>query len=152
MKKSDLFSGIVLFVFGMTMFLWSIKYPFGEIHAPGAGFLPFLASLVLVVLSLMIAIPSLQKAGGSSGHAFFTRPEAPRRVLTVIGAFLAYRLLFPAIGFTPTNFIFFLLITRLLGYHSWKISLLFSFVTTTVTYLVFQVWLQVQLPDPIWGY
>lgn len=151
MKKDDVFTGVVLFSFGTTIFLWSMKYPFGEIHSPGAGFLPRLASLVLIVLALMIVIPAFRKDMGSNQHAFFSRREAPRRVLTVIGAFLAYRLLFPAIGFTPTNFIFFLLITRLLGYHSWKSSLVFSFLTTTVTYLVFQVWLQVQLPDPIWG-
>lgn len=149
MKKYDLISGMVLFVFGMAMFVWSLVYPFGELNSPGAGFLPRLASLVLVFLALMIVILALRKENAATKQPFFTRPEASRRLLAALAAFVSYRLLFPVIGFTASNVIFFSLITHFVGYHSWKTSIIFSLGTTIVACLVFQVWLQMQLPDPI---
>jgi len=75
MKKYDLLSGIILFIFGASMFLWSFKYPFGEIQSPGASFLPRLASLVLIVLSVIIVVRALRKSDGSSREAFLQDPK-----------------------------------------------------------------------------
>ena len=151
MGKSDAVTGLILFVFGVMIFIGGKSYPFGSIKAPGPGFLPRLASVTLIALSMLIIISSLKKKGEASVRMFFQTRDAPKRVAIAVGAFFAYRLSFPILGFVSTNFIFFLLISRLLGHHGWKASFIFSFLTTVLSYLLFQVWLNIQMPTSIFG-
>ncbi len=145
------YSLFYLFVFGVLVFMGSMSYPFGKIDSPGAGFVPRLASIILIVLSVLIILSSLMKKGEVSTQKFFSTRDAPKRVAIAAGAFFAYRLSFPIFGFVLTNFIFFLLITRLSGYHSWRMSFIFSFLTTVLSYLLFQVWLKIPMPASIFG-
>ena len=147
--KSDVVTGLILSVFGAAVLIVSMRYSFGSLTLPGPGFVPRLASITLIVLSVLIIINSLITKAKVSVHKFFTTREAPKRVVLAAGAFFAYRLTVPFLGFIPTNFIFFLVVTRLLGHHSWKMSLTFSFLTTLLCYLLFQEWLGVPMPTTI---
>lgn len=152
MKKRDFFSGFILFIFGIIVFISSMNYPFGVLNMPGAGFIPRIASLILIVISGFIIISSItKKSGDIPKQKFFSVKGAPKRVIIASGAFFAYRLLFPIIGFIPTNFLFFLFITHSLGHHSWKTSFIFSFLTTTFAYILFQVFLKIPMATSILG-
>lgn len=151
MGKNDIVTGFVLLVIGVAIFIGSMSYHWGSMQEPGPGFLPRLASAILILLSLLIIIGSLMKRGKVSAHNFFPTRDAPKRVAIAVGAFFAFRLSFPILGLVPTNFVFFLLITRFLGHHSWRTSFLFSLLTTTSAYLLFQVWLNIQMPKSFFG-
>jgi hypothetical protein len=151
--KSDFFSGFTLLIFGVAIFIGSMGYPFGEIDNPGAGFVPRIASLLLIVISLSIMIVAYQKsfAGkGSTAHGrFFSTRDGPKRIILACAFLLAYRLSFPILGFILTNFLFFLLVTRFLGDFRWRISFAFSFLSTFMAYLLFQGFLKIQMPPGI---
>jgi len=151
MGKTDVVTGLVLLVTGVAIFIGSMSYPWGNLQEPGPGFLPRLASAILIVLSTFIIIGPLMKKEKVSAHSFFPTRDAPKRVAIAVGAFFAFRLLFPILGLVPTNFVFFLLITRFLGHHSWRASFIFSLLTTTSAYLLFQVWLDIQMPKLFFG-
>lgn len=153
MEKSDFFSGFILLIFGVTIFIGSMSYPFGEIDNPGAGFAPRLASLILIVISVFIIIiayrRSFTRKGNTANRTFFSTRDGPKRIILACTFLLAYRLLFPILGFIPTNFLFFLLVTRSLGDFRWRISFIFSFLSTVMAYLLFQVFLKIQMPAGI---
>ena len=150
MEKSDFFSGFTLLILGATIFIGSMSYPFGEIDNPGAGFVPRIASLILIIISLFIIIIAYRKSFASKGSTayriFFSTRDGPKRIILACAFLLAYRLLFPILGFIPTNFLFFLFVTRSLGNFRWKISFTFSFLSTLMAYLVFHVILKIQMP------
>ena len=153
MGKSDFFSGSILLIFGVIIFIGSMGYPFGEIDNPGAGFVPRIASLILIVISLSIIIIAYKKYMGRKGGApyktFFSTRDAPKRIILACAFLLAYRLSFPILGFMPTNFLFFLFVTRSLGNFRWRISFIFSFLSTLMAYLLFQVFLKIRMPPGI---
>ena len=153
MEKSDFFSGFTLLIFGVTIFIGSMSYPFGEIDNPGAGFVPRIASLILIIISLFIMIIAYKKHMGRKGGApyktFFSTRGAPKRIILALASLLAYRLLFLTLGFMPTTFLFFLFVTRSLGDFKWRISFIFSFSSTIMAYLLFQVFLKIQVPPGI---
>ncbi len=147
MEKSDFFSGFTLLIFGVTIFIGSMSYPFGEIDNPGAGFVPRIASLILIIISLLIMIIAYKKSFASEGstvyRTFFSTRDGPKRMILALAFLLAYRLSFPILGFVLTNFLFFLFVTRSLGDFRWRISFTFSFLSTSMAYLLFQVLLKI---------
>ena len=151
MGKSDIVTGLALLVFGVAVFIASMGYPFGSIEQPGSGFFPSLASGILILLSLSVILGPWLKKEKVAMPAFFPTRDAPKRVVITVGFFLGYRLLFPFLGMAPTNFLFFFLTSRLLGHHSWRTSLLFSLLAAVSSYLLFQVWLDIPMPDSIFG-
>jgi len=152
-EKSDFLSGFILLVFGVTIFIGSMRYPFGEMDTPGAGFVPRIASFILIIISLFIVIiayrKSLEKKRSTAYRNFFPARDGPKRIILACAFLLAYRLSFPILGFMTTNFLFFLFVTRLLGDFRWRISFTFSFLSTLMAYLLFQVFLRIQMPPGI---
>ncbi len=152
MGRSDFYTGIILLGFGVTVFVGSMSYSFGNITSPGAGFVPRLAALILVMMSGFIVIKSFFKEKGDViKEVFFSKKESYLRMGVALGSFLLYRLLFPVLGFLPTNFLFFLIATRSLGNFSWKFSIFFSLLTTAGGYLLFGVCLKIAMPPSFWG-
>ncbi len=153
MEKRDLLSGFTLLIFGVIIFIGSMGYPFGKIDNPGAGFIPRIASLILIIISLSIMIIAYRKymgrKGGGAYKTFFSTRDGPKRIILACAFLLAYRLSFPILGFIPTNFLFFLFVTRSLGNFRWRISFTFSFLSTLMAYLLFQVFLRIQMPPGI---
>ena len=52
----DFISGVVLFFFGLAVFIASFDYPFGKTTNPGPGFVPRTASIVLMGMSIAILV------------------------------------------------------------------------------------------------
>lgn len=145
MDKHGVFSSLVLLVTGGIFFVGSFSYPFGELNRPGPGFLPRIAATILIFVSLLILSDSLRK-GHEKDKKLFAKKEDAKLVFLAAASLLAYRLLFPLIGFAPTNFLFFLLVPLTIGGFRWKTSFLFSLVTTVAAYLLFEIILEIQMP------
>lgn len=111
MKKIDFISGFILLIFAVVIFIGSMSYPLGEIDNPGAGFVPRLASLILIGISMFIVINAYRKSSAknrdATSIAFFSTTDGPRRIILAMACLAAYRLLFPILGFIATNFLFF---------------------------------------------
>jgi len=151
MKRLDRISGMILFLLGLAVFLKSLTYPIGSFRAPGGGLFPLLASIILMILAGIMTLQAFLKKerDESSSAAFFSAKEAPRRILAGFIALLGFRYLLPVIGFGPSTFLFILFLSRFLGHHSWRRSLLFSLVTAVTAYYLFEVWLKIPMPPAI---
>jgi putative tricarboxylic transport membrane protein len=151
MRNSDRFSSLVLFAGGIMTALWSLKYGFGSLSEPGVGFITFFAGAILALLALLLFFSSIREKAKPAGLRELWAGLDAKKVLYVLGLLVAYTVSLRPGGFILCTFILLFLLFRVKGsYRIWT-TLLVSFFVTAVAYLVFQVWLQVQLPRGIFG-
>jgi putative tricarboxylic transport membrane protein len=117
----------------------------GSLRQPGPGFFPFWGGLALGILSLILLARSL-KSRERLGSIVIPWPA----LLLVLGALLAYLLFLETLGFVTVTFLFLLLLFRF-GKTGWIKSGGWALIATSVVYLVFKFWLQVQLPRGLLG-
>ncbi len=151
MRNPDRFSSLVLFAGGVLTALWSLKYGFGSLSEPGVGFTTFFAGAILALLALLLFFSSLRGKEKPAGLRELWAGLDVKKVLYVLGLLVAYTAFLRPGGFPLCTFILLFLLFRVKGTYGIWTTLLVSFFVTAVTYLVFQVWLQVQLPKGILG-
>lgn len=129
-----------------------MKLNLGDFHTPGAGFLPFIAGTLLGIFGLILMSSTLlskkregkgareQKGIATRDWRSFLNP-----LLTVVILF-GYILLLEPLGFLLTTFICLLLLFKLSEPRRWMTPVVLSGVTAILSYLIFSVWLQCQLP------
>lgn len=151
MKRVDIISGTILFLLGLGVSVKSLTYPIGTPRSPGGGLFPFLASVLLMCLSGLMLIHSFLKkdVGDPRRLSFFSEREGLKRIFTAFTALVAFRYLFPLVGFAPSTFIFIFFLSKFLGHYSWKISIFFGIITAFMAYYLFQIWLKVPMPQSI---
>jgi hypothetical protein len=112
----------------------------GTLRSPGPGFFPFWGALILAALSLILLARSL-KIRERLGSVTIPWPA----LLLVLGALLGYLLFLETLGFVTVTFLFLLVLFRF-GKTGWIKSGGWAVIATTVAYVLFRFWLQVQLP------
>jgi hypothetical protein len=117
----------------------------GSLRSPGPGFFPFWGAVILGVFSLILLVRSL-RIRERVGPAAIPWPA----LLLVLGSLLGYLLFLETLGFVTVTFLFLLLLFRF-GKIGWIKSGGWAVITTTVAYVLFKFWLQVQLPRGPWG-
>ncbi len=131
--------------------LWSLKYGFGSLSEPGVGFITFFAGAILALLSLLLFLSSFREKEKQAELRALWAGLDVKKVLYVLMLLVVYPVLLRPVGFPLSTFILLFLLFRVKGSYGIWTTLLASFFVTAVSYLVFQVWLQVQLPRGILG-
>jgi len=144
--QNDRMTSIFLFVFAILFCIKSYQFGLGHLRDPGTGFIPFFSGVLLGCLSLSIFIKSMviREKRSAFGGGWM-------KGAWVIGSLILYVLVLEKLGFLVTTFIF--LILSLLSFQPSKFlsAFLVSLFTVLVSYLVFSLWLKVQLPKGILG-
>lgn len=131
--------------------LWSLKYGFGSLSEPGVGFITFFAGAILALLSLLLFLSSFRGKEKPAELRELWAGLDVKKVLYVLLLLVVYPVLLRPVGFPLCTFILLFLLFRVKGSYGIWTTLFASFFVTAVSYLVFQVWLQVQLPKGILG-
>jgi putative tricarboxylic transport membrane protein len=117
----------------------------GTLRAPGPGFFPFWASILLGGLSLLLVVRSI--AGSGQAQPDIIQWRGPLIVMSLV---LGYLLFLELLGFLTVTFLFLILVFRF-GNVAWIKSAGWSIVATAFAYAVFKHWLQVQFPRGPFG-
>ncbi len=64
-----------------------------------------------------------------------------------VGKTTCAALVLRGLGFAPVTFLLLIFLFKGIGEMDWKISIIGPLLTTSFFYLVFKVWLEVQLPE-----
>lgn len=131
--------------------LWSLKYGFGSLSEPGVGFITFFAGAILALLSLLLFFSSFREKEKPAGLRELWAGLDVKKVLYVLLLLVFYTVLLRPAGFPLCTFLLLFLLFRVKGSYGIWTTLFASFFVTAVSYLVFQVWLQVQLPRGLLG-
>lgn len=145
MNKEDQGTSLFWFVLSVIVCIASVRLGIGIPQRPGMGFLPFCASALLGILSLILLISTFRKKSATSRAPLFAG-KAWKKVILTLGALAAYVGLLPLLGYLPGTFLLMVFVYRLAGFEKWRWVLVSAFLTTIVTYYVFSVWLGCQFP------
>lgn len=152
MKKYLLADGLIWILLGVGICAGSVTLKVGDFHTPGAGFLPFFAGLLLGIFGLILMLSTLfsqEKAEGDDAGGHERTGRNWRRFVTpalTVAILFGYVVLLDSLGFLLTTFICLLLLFKLSEPERWARPLLLSCSVAVLSYLVFSVWLQCQLP------
>jgi putative tricarboxylic transport membrane protein len=137
--------GFVLLALGGVAAYESVEYGLGKWSAPGPGFLPFGASVLVVMLALIILARELRGAVQPEAGQVASK-TALRDVIAVIASMIAYSVLLGALGFLVTTALFIAFLLRFVGHKSWIVTIAVAAVVAIAAHVLFVVLLAVQMP------
>ena len=144
---------VVMIAFASFMCVGSLKLGFGSFSDPGAGFMPFLSGMFLILLSLFdLAFGAFTrwKTDKSDGEIWSNIDW--RSILSTLAALIIYVLLIPVLGFSlPTVFLLFFLFRLIEHRPIWRAALL-AILFTSLFYFGFGLALSAELPKGILGF
>ncbi|HEY4142926.1 MAG TPA: tripartite tricarboxylate transporter TctB family protein [Pseudolabrys sp.] len=143
--RGDVVGGLVLLVLGGIAAYESVQYGLGRWSAPGPGFLPFGASVLIIALALVI-VPRELRGAVQPETGQVTSKTTLRDVLAVLSSMIAYAALLSVIGFLATTALFIGFLLRFVGGKSWRVTLFVAAAVAIAAHILFVVLLAVQMP------
>lgn len=147
-KNADAWASLVVLIFAIVFFVTSFQYDYVGDLGPGAGFLPFWLSLLLMVMSVLYLIQAVRKRFVSEDFL----PDKPglRKIGIVLFSLLLFIGIVKVTGIViATTVLLFLL---LMGEFRWYISLAIALLGALVLYIGFVVVFNIPLPVNRFGF
>ena len=151
MKNNDQRSSVLWIAIGLAIAVYSKKYGLGTFSSPGPGFVPFLSGLAIALLALVVFLQQRHKEGKESLKDLWVQRKWPT-VLLVMGVLVLYTVFLKTLGFLVTTFLLIAFLYRTMEPLGWKKVLFGAIITALGSYAIFQLWLQAQLPEGIFGF
>lgn len=136
-------SALLVLALGLAAAALAHGYGLGSLRRPGPGLWPFVVSVLVVVLSVVLL--------ATGRHLDDTEKFTRSSLLVLVGAvsFVALGVLLPLVGFEIPAVALGIVWLRFLGGESWRSTIVISVATTAVFYLLFLYALSVPLPHLI---
>ncbi len=151
LKTNDQRSGIFWLAVGLAIVFSSLKYGLGSLSSPGPGFLPFLTGLAITGLSgLVFFQQNAQKTREKLKDLWAQKNWSS--VMMVMGALIVYTVFFRFLGFLLDTFLLIAFLLRIMEPLSWAKVLAGAVCASGGAYILFELWLEAQLPTGILGF
>ena len=134
-------------VLGIIVLIVSIGYGFGSFRRPGPGLYPFFVALIIILFSVILLILGLKS---KSSEPLFTKSGFKTFSLMVI-TFCLWIITMPVLGYVIATFAVAYAFCKIMKLEGWLKPLALSIVTGLFIYLLFEVWLYIDLPRGILG-
>jgi putative tricarboxylic transport membrane protein len=152
MGKADRISGTFWFCFAILVMFESKRLGLGTLHQPGPGFLFFWVNALLAIMSLIVLIRAwVGKKKEGPQPAIFGEQNVKKVIYVMISLFL-YALLMEPVGFIPVTLLIFIFLLGIIEKKKWYVTAFASVAVTIAAYLIFETWLQSQLPRGLVGF
>jgi putative tricarboxylic transport membrane protein len=138
---------VVLIVIGATMLWFSLRLELGTPSSPGAGFMPF-GSLMLLLIVSILGLIFIPKDGGDKAWA---GPNW-KRVFYALAPLFVYALILTKVGYIVSTFILMVFLFSMSGERKWITNIIVSIICVFTTYIIFNKWLDCQLPIGWFGF
>ena len=142
--------GSCIFLLGLSVLvgLMSLRLGIGGLELMGAGFMPFLASILLFVLTLFVLIKGLRTKQGGEEKTHLTWKELEKPIKLVMGL-IVYAFLLMPLGYLITTFLFVFFMFNMMQPQKWRMDLVFAALVAAASFVVFDTLLSVRLPPGI---
>jgi putative tricarboxylic transport membrane protein len=151
MNMRDQWSGLFWLVFAGLVYAAAVRMGIGSFQVPGPGLLPLMAAGAVGLLALLLLVRGTLKKekGGRIGELW--TGTTWKKVVLVSASLLIYALVLNRLGFLIATFGLMAILFGVLGRLQWWIRVIVALVTVLAAYLIFHVWLEVQLPKGLLG-
>jgi len=136
-----LLSGVICFE--------SFKLGLGNFSNPAPGLFPFLTGAILGALALICWVINLRPRGP---RAWMKISISWGRVVPTLAGLFLYSVLLDFLGFFLATFLLILSLLKGIERRSWVSSGLVALGISIFSYVVFRIWLRVQLPEGFLGF
>ena len=144
---TDRLAGAVLAAFAVLILWESRTLPFGTIRDPGAGAVPVLLALTLLVCSLAVVV------GGAAAHPVATIPWTEwRHAVAILGACVFMALALERLGYRLTILVTLLALVTLVEKKGWVVGSVFAVGFSLGSYYLFNTLLRVPMPQGPFGF
>lgn len=150
LTRAEKITSIGFFLFGLFLLFESKKYPLGTIDNPGPAFLPLLLGTAVTVLSIGLIVRVWKKEGARPPLRFWPEKAGVTRVSSAFIVILLFTALLEITGYMINVFLLFFVLLRPIGRQKWAWSISISVGAALVSYLLFEKWLMIPLPNGIW--
>ncbi|MCC7483664.1 MAG: tripartite tricarboxylate transporter TctB family protein [Burkholderiales bacterium] len=137
----------LLLLAGVAIAVVSLEYGFGTVARPGPGLYPFFVGTAIAAFSLPLLVAQVRSRAGS---APLDRGEA-RTLALMIATFCFWILAMPLLGYVIVTFLATLALCKVMRLEGWRKPLAVSGGTALFVYLLFDLWLYIDLPRGILG-
>lgn len=145
--STDRLGGTVLAAFAIFVLWESRKLPFGTIQDPGAGAVPVLLALILLVCSLAVI------AGGAAAPPVAGVPWTEwRHAVAILGACAFMALALERLGYRLTILVALFALLTLLEQKRWVVGAVFAVGFSLGSYFLFNTLLRVPMPQSPFGF
>jgi hypothetical protein len=141
--------GVFWICLGVVICVIAWGFDLGNFREPGAGFIAFFCGLSVGGIGIIMVAARAAARNRSSGSTkgrvdlhVLTRP----RLLYCLALLLAYIVLLNSLGYILVTLFLMWGMSYDWEQRNWFWSTLFSIITVAVSYLMFEVWLHIQLP------
>lgn len=149
--SKDQISSLVWLSVALFACIESIRLPFGSWRLPGPGLFPFIAGIILVILSLMIFYQSCKRKSQEPRVNWYSKGKIKNVSLTLAALFL-YAAILEFLGFIITTFLLLIFFFRFLSREKLILILGASVFISLLSYALFSTCLKAQLPRGIFGF
>jgi len=148
MRRRDPWAAGALLCFGLAATVQARRLAVGEPGQPGPGFFPFWLAVAFTIVTLALFIHSFraQPSMASAGE-----PPRWRALVLTFFSLLGYAMALEPLGFLLATFLLMLVLFRAVEPLGWPAAVGGSLAASLLSYTLFKVWLQVQLPAGPWG-
>ena len=147
MLTSDRLAGAALAAFAIFVLWESRTLPFGTIRDPGAGAVPVLLALALLVCSLAVVV------GGAAAHPVATIPWTEwRHAVAILGACVFMALALERLGYRLTILVTLLALVTLVEKKGWVVGSVFAVGFSLGSYYLLNTLLKVPMPQGPFGF
>jgi putative tricarboxylic transport membrane protein len=148
--KPDKVSSIFWAAISAVLMYSSYKLKLGNLAHPGPGFLPFLAGLGLFILSIIVFLRAgISDRGKTKGIKELWEGTNWSKTVIVAASLLFYALIFARLGFLLSTSLLLIFLLRAIEPVKWFAAVGGAIIASFVSFAVFALWLQVQLPRGI---
>ena len=152
MINSDQLSGFFWLAISIFVCIEASRVGIGDVRSQGPGFLPFLSGVMLGIFSIILVVTNTLKKQGKGNIADIWKGISWGKVILVLILLFTYAFLLPTIGYLVATFGLIILLFGIVGKTKVWIKVVAGIITVLATYIVFYVWLEVQLPKGILGF
>jgi putative tricarboxylic transport membrane protein len=146
MRGRDMLSGAFWLVVAIFAGIEAARVGVGSISRPGPGFLPFCSVLVIGGFGAMLTLTSYLRKTVTEKKAPLWKGLRWKQVVLVLVTLSAYAILLPRIGYLIATFLLMMVLFGIIERPRLWVQFVTALVTVLATYVVFYVWLEIQLP------
>jgi len=150
-NKTDMISGLFWFCFSAFITVESYRLGLGSIRQPGSGFVFFWTSVALGFMSAVVLIRAfVAERAQATGSSRLKAGNFTKLAFVLISLFL-YAFLIETLGFIGVTLLLFLFLLGIVERRKIGMTLLVSVLVTALAYLIFEIFLESQLPKGVFG-
>ncbi|NWF55484.1 MAG: tripartite tricarboxylate transporter TctB family protein [Syntrophaceae bacterium] len=146
MARADRILGIILLSLGLICFIEGIRVWDG---LGGSGFMPAVLGIFFALLCSRLLLS--RSSSQSSVPISWPSKEGWQQIGLIFLLLGLYTLLLPWTGFLPGTALLLTALVRVMGRVRWGYGLIFGSIVSTISYVVFKIWLNMPFPAGLLG-